>query len=671
MSKKKIFINIPYCSNEIVEKKSYIQNLEINYLSAKELKDKMGKNYELNNTFTLVCNPLTRYISKLKYENIDKKYLNKIPFYTDVCKKNDKMKNMYEYIYDDNISLVKKVFSFKKDCKKFEEFTGEKLIQNRNKDIKIQDLTQEHLESVYDTFFMDYNLFGYLNGGIIKYYLDKIKDNNIIITFVDTNYIPIFNIFYQNFKKLNLKNLLVISLDDKTFIHMRKRNIFSLLFKYELKKRNNFWDFRYNIINNLFKLSKKNIIHSDSDCIWFNDITKNPVFSLQYDIIGQQAFGIPGNVVKILGSVLCCGFYKINYNENTSDLFNEISNKIYNQNIKDDQVKINNFILREHDKITNTQFGKSITIKNKNIKILLLNTNFVSRKLFDIPLLFHPCLYGNFKEKEEMLKNLINIYRKNFLKSKKNEIERLNYNKKNNINSFTIDDFQDKLEDIKNYYKENGYIIVDKILESNIIDKTKNSFTDGICFENLWKKNDNVKKIAGNKDILNILKKIYNDYPLPFQTMNYKNCKESNHHTDLIHYCPSEENLDLMCSVLYAFEDFTFEKSQLIIYPKSHKDRKILDLNKIGEYEDYEKYMKYYASSKYKQTNILLPKGSVIILASNLIYGNNAFESNKSRLSMITRYFFGSTKYWWSPILSGKKKKLITDVLTNCQLILE
>ena len=61
----------------------------------------------------------------------------------------------------------------------------------------------------------------------------------------------------------------------------------------------------------------------------------------------------------------------------------------------DDQIRINNYILYEHDKITTNAYGKSITIKNKNIKILLLNPTIISRKKYNRNIfLFHPCLKG-------------------------------------------------------------------------------------------------------------------------------------------------------------------------------------------------------------------------------------------------------------------------------------
>ena len=57
------------------------------------------------------------------------------------------------------------------------------------------------------------------NKYIKEFLKNKFKNSNdIILTFVSINYLKIFNIFYQYFNKLNLNNLLVISLDKKTFL---------------------------------------------------------------------------------------------------------------------------------------------------------------------------------------------------------------------------------------------------------------------------------------------------------------------------------------------------------------------------------------------------------------------------------------------------------------------
>ncbi len=236
------------------------------------------------------------------------------------------------------------------------------------------------------------------------------------------------------------------------------------------------------------------------------------------------------------------------------------------------------------------------------------------------------------------------------------------------MKSFNLHFFNDNLNEAKLYFENNGYIIINNILNHDFIDKLNQSVgTIETRIQDLWEQNKYVKKVASNKDILNILRKLYNDTPLPFQTLNFTKGTTQLEHVDLIHFCPSTDNLELMCGVWYAFEDITPEKGPLIFYPKSHKEEVILDLNKIGasNYNDYEKHMRNLAMSKYTRTSAILPKGSVLIWKANLIHGGHPdCDKNTTRLSMVTHYFFKSSKYWWTPILSTpEKKKLRENIL--------
>ena len=138
--------------------------------------------------------------------------------------------------------------------------------------------------------------------------LNKIEDDTIIVTFIDYKYVTIFNIFYSYFKKLNLKNLLVIALDISSYNYLKKYNDINIFYiKYSLTNKDLFWRFRLSVINYIFKLSMKNIIHTDSDCLWFKNILEL-VKTLDYDIVGSVAYGFPENLVKKYGFILCCGF---------------------------------------------------------------------------------------------------------------------------------------------------------------------------------------------------------------------------------------------------------------------------------------------------------------------------------------------------------------------------
>ena len=241
------------------------------------------------------------------------------------------------------------------------------------------------------------------------------------------------------------------------------------------------------------------------------------------------------------------------------------------------------------------------------------------------------------------------------------------------MKTFNELDFYNNFEEVRKFYDNEGYIIIDNFLDNKTIDDINNSIVfDKNRFQDIWKENENVRKVAGNKKMIAILKKLYDDNPLPFQTLNFKKGTQQYEHVDLMHFCPSTDNLNLMCGVWYAFEDITPEKGPLIFYPKSHKEKFIIDLSNIGSYQDYEKYMRTFSLLNYERTSALLSKGSVIIWASNLIHGGHSYcEPDKTRLSMVTHYFFESSKYWWTPVFSKDEKLYRNNIKEISSKILE
>ena len=87
--------------------------------------------------------------------------------------------------------------------------------------------------------------------------LPKIDSDTIILTFTDSNYLPIFNIWHTYFQKFNLSNLLVVSLDQSTYDDLTTRGICTVLCTYLINNRNAFWKFRLDTIYSIFKTSQK------------------------------------------------------------------------------------------------------------------------------------------------------------------------------------------------------------------------------------------------------------------------------------------------------------------------------------------------------------------------------------------------------------------------------
>ena len=230
----------------------------------------------------------------------------------------------------------------------------------------------------------------------------------IIVTFTDYKYLKIFNIFYSYFKRLNLQ-LLVVSLDNTTFIELTKRKINTLYKPYNINNKEQFWEFRLNCINELFKKFKKNIIHTDADCFWF----KNILYQINklkddYDIIGSIAYSHPKFVSNKWGFVFCCGFYFIKYTDKNALILDTI--KRFGINMKDDQVQFNYYLynnVKVLQELDDSVICKDI-ILNDNTKVGILSNTIVSREYNKDLYCFHPFLFSkNIYEKKEQIKKMI------------------------------------------------------------------------------------------------------------------------------------------------------------------------------------------------------------------------------------------------------------------------
>lgn len=228
-----------------------------------------------------------------------------------------------------------------------------------------------------------------------KSIIDTIHDKTIILTFISQTYLPIFKMFYHYFKKHNLDNLLVICLDKESNNAILQLGIRTILMEYEITKRDKFWKFRLDTINQIFKYSKKNIIHTDSDCFWLKNILTILESNDEYDLIGHIAFSQPLYIVKYIGFVFCCGLYFIKYNEQNITIIDDITSKKIHTD--DDQVIFNHYIYDNRVTIEEPEhetISKRILLKD-NRTFGILKDSIVSRKFKDDLYGFHPYLQSN------------------------------------------------------------------------------------------------------------------------------------------------------------------------------------------------------------------------------------------------------------------------------------
>jgi hypothetical protein len=176
----------------------------------------------------------------------------------------------------------------------------------------------------------------------------------------------------------------------------------------------------------------------------------------------------------------------------------------------------------------------------------------------------------------------------------------------------------------------------------------------GLRLTDGWTFNEDIKAIATNKIVLALLRELYGREPFPFQTLNYPVGTQQSTHSDTAHFNSFPERW--MCGVWVAFEDVDENNGPLVYYPGSHQwpilwgEHLGLDLSKKqspGQYLFDPAWRKNIELSGIQPVYFYAKKGQAIIWASNLLHGGSMqLDSNRTRWSQVTHYYFEGCNYW-------------------------
>jgi hypothetical protein len=87
--------------------------------------------------------------------------------------------------------------------------------------------------------------------------------------------------------------------------------------------------------------------------------------------------------------------------------------------------------------------------------------------------------------------------------------------------------------------------------------------------QDAWRENDDVRSIAANGAVIELLSKLYGRPAFPFQTLNFPVGTEQHAHTDIVHFSSVPKRF--MCGVWLAMEDIHPGAGPLRYVPGSHK----------------------------------------------------------------------------------------------------
>lgn len=199
---------------------------------------------------------------------------------------------------------------------------------------------------------------------------------------------------------------------------------------------------------------------------------------------------------------------------------------------------------------------------------------------------------------------------------------------------------------------------------------------DGRRIQDAWSFNADVRAIAANDAIIDLLGKLYGRAAIPFQTLNFRTGTEQHFHSDSIHFSSIPERF--MCGVWLAMEDISDDSGPLFYYPGSHK-WPIVTNEMIGrassDVDDaqspYEPAWRALVQSSGIQPERFCPKkGQALIWTANLLHGGSPrLNPSLSRWSQVTHYYFENCTYYTpafsDPFLNKVQTRSIVDIRTG------
>lgn len=201
---------------------------------------------------------------------------------------------------------------------------------------------------------------------------------------------------------------------------------------------------------------------------------------------------------------------------------------------------------------------------------------------------------------------------------------------------------------------------------------------DGLRVQDAWRTNEDVRAIAANQAVLDLLSKLYGRRAFPFQTLNFPVGTQQHFHSDSIHFSSAPERF--MCGVWLALEDIHEDAGPLVYYPGSHR-WPILYNDAIGKVAGadnadfaqppYEAAWRALVEATGTQPEYFRPrKGQALIWAANLLHGGSRQKDPaRTRWSQVTHYYFADCAYFTpafsDPLIGNLDLRDIVDISTG------
>ncbi len=173
--------------------------------------------------------------------------------------------------------------------------------------------------------------------------------------------------------------------------------------------------------------------------------------------------------------------------------------------------------------------------------------------------------------------------------------------------------------------------------------------------QDAWQTHADIKAIATNEAVLDLLARLYGRKAFPFQTLNFPVGTQQHLHTDAVHFSTIPPRF--MCGVWLAMEDIHHDSGPLHYVPGSHK-WPMIDNCMIGRsgsgasdksaqtpyHQAWDALMEQHGATTEK---FFAKKGQALIWSANLLHGGSVQENPQlTRWSQVTHYFFDDCVYY-------------------------
>ncbi|AOJ32982.1 phytanoyl-CoA dioxygenase [Burkholderia metallica] len=173
--------------------------------------------------------------------------------------------------------------------------------------------------------------------------------------------------------------------------------------------------------------------------------------------------------------------------------------------------------------------------------------------------------------------------------------------------------------------------------------------------QDAWINDPDVKAIAANPQMLDLLARLYGRRAFPFQTLNFRVGTQQKLHTDAVHFSSIPQRF--MCGVWVALEDVAAEAGPLQFVPGSHNwpmiDNAMAGRRGFGVPSEsaqlpYQEIWDAMVEAKGAGIKTFeARKGQALIWCANLLHGGSPqIDPAMSRWSQVTHYFFDDCVYY-------------------------